>query len=114
MLSIEVLDHGQGVIVRARSHRILVVASASAARINAIAKTVLVTHLTWRVIWSRLNHPISVCFHNLLTRTRLTRHHLAATVDILVVLAFCRGSHAVLLHPSEHVPRVVKIVGSES
>ena len=71
MLSIEVLDHGQSVVIGTGSHRVfvlIVVAATAAGGIHAVAKAVLMADLPWGVSWASLDHAISIRLHNLLPR----------------------------------------------
>ena len=71
VLSVEVLNHGQSVVIGAGSHRVLVlivVAATTARGIHAVAKAVLMADLPWRVVGAGLDHSISIRLHDLLPR----------------------------------------------
>ena len=122
LLSVEVVYHGQGIVIRTLCHghrvcRLL---------LYSVTKTVLV--LAW-LLGRRVSHrrldAIWVRFHNFLSRARLPRHCLTAAsattttrvivIGLLVVLCtISRGSHPILLDTAtERVSGVVKIVGCE-
>ena len=71
MLSIEVLDHGQSVVIRTGSHRVfvlIVVAATAAGGIHTVTKAVLMADLSRGVGRASLDHTISVGLHNFLPR----------------------------------------------
>ena len=71
MLSIEVLDHGQSVVIGTGSHRVfvlIVVAATAAGGIHTVTKAVLMADLSRGVGRASLDHTISVGLHNFLPR----------------------------------------------
>ena len=107
MLSIKVFDHRQSVIIRILCHGLL---------LNTVTETVLLLNLAGR---GCLHETIRIRFHHFLTWSRLARHSLSAAPRVILSLIRLAtssvnwGPHTVLLHSSEHIPWIVKIVGSE-
>ena len=71
VLSVEVLDHGQSVVIGTGSHRVfvlIVVAATAAGGIHTVTKAVLMADLSRGVGRASLDHTISVGLHNFLPR----------------------------------------------
>ena len=114
LLSVKVFDHGKGIIVGALLHLVHVTRL-----LYSSCEAALVLDLPRRVVLRLLNHPVGICFYNLLTRSRLARHCLASLACARILSAVALGCILIILawsHSvgnSEHVSGVVKIVRSE-
>ena len=88
LLTVEILNHGQGIVIRALLHGSCI----TGRLLDTLTKTVLMLDLlAGRVCHGSLLDAICVCFHYFLARARLSGHGLPITLCIVVLLLVLVG-----------------------